>query len=130
MTGPEDFFPAILLLLLSVWDHIENHLPGAQVLDQLLDGAQLDVTERLQVLTLIQGGHFPLLCITLPVSAARIPPYNSYTIVVGILSIISQLRTDLNLNYKFRAQTHLLVHLRLSYQLIHLITLHQLDIQR
>ena len=118
MTGPEDFlellFPAILLRLLSVLDHVENRLYGAKVLDELLDGAQLDVTERLQVFTLIEGAHFPLLCITLPVSAARLPPYNSHTIVVGILSIMSQLRTDLNLNYKLRAQTHLLVHLRLS----------------
>ena len=84
------------------------------MLDELLDGTQFDVMVRVRALTLIQGAHFPLLCITLPVSAARLPPYNSHTIVVGILSIMSQLRTDLNLNYKLRAQTHLLVHLRLS----------------
>ena len=114
VTFLELLLPAILLHLLSVWDQKDNCLPGAKVLDELLDGAQLDVTERLQVLTLIQGAHFPLLCITLPVSAAKLPPYNSHTIVVGILSIMSQLRTDLNLNYKLRAQTHFLVHLRLS----------------
>ena len=86
MTGLEDFlellFPAILLRLLSVWDHIENRLSGAQVLDELLDGAQLDVTERLQVLTLIQGGHFPL-----PLNTSIQLVYNCRRYIINYVSI-------------------------------------------